>query len=460
MFNQLKAIVGEKNVILDREKMIDYTHDELFPRERNVFPAVVVKPNSTAQVAALMKLATQGNWPVVVRGGGTGLCGGCLPCPDGILLSLERMKKIKVDEENLTVEAEAGVSLRELYNLVEGKNFFFPPRPGDENATVGGVVATNAGGARAVKYGVVRNFVRGIEVVLPSGQISFLGGKLVKNSTGYNLLQLLIGSEGTLAVITKVIFTILPPIPYRLTLIVPFVSLKRALEAVFALLKSGSLPLAVEFLEKDVLLMAKTLMDKNWPSLAGEADLMIMLDGKNEEELFKTAEEIERICLSYGAIEVFVAEDKRKQEEILEIRSHLYELLKPHLVEEMDISLPPAELTAHLEQIHFLEEKLKIWLPTYGHAADGNLHTHLMKSEFKDGKWQEIPDWQKKNQEAKSFLLEDAKKRGGVISGEHGIGLVRKKYLPLFLDQAQLDLMRKIKKVFDPQNILNPEKVI
>ncbi|MFH1612189.1 MAG: FAD-binding oxidoreductase [bacterium] len=460
IITELKDIVGKENVISEKEKMINYSHDEFSLRNYDVFPEIVIKPFKTEQVSKILKLANQKKISITVRGAGTGLCCGCIPNFNSILLSLENMTKFKLDEKNVMLEAEAGVRLKDIQEIVKTSKFFFPPQPGDQNATIGGMISTNAGGTKAVKYGTIRNFVKGLEVVWANGEISILGGKIIKNSTGYNLLHLLIGAEGTLGIITKAIINLLPCSSASLTLIIPYHNLQKAIETVPEIIKSGFLPLSIEFIEKDVLEIARTLQNKHWPTKDGEADLVIILDGTNQENLLEISEKISHICFSKEAIDVFIIENKKKQDEILEIRKSLYELLKPYLVETLDISLPLAEISEHLKKVHQIEKELDVWLPTYGHAADGNVHTHLMKSKFINGKWIEIKNWKNKCETIKEILFLDAKKRGGMLSGEHGIGLIKKKYLPIFLDEIQINFMKEIKKIFDPNNILNSGKII
>ncbi|MDD5674388.1 MAG: FAD-binding oxidoreductase [Chitinivibrionales bacterium] len=458
---KLTAIVGAGNIITEKEKMIDYSHDEFSQAEIAHFPDIVVKPHTTEEVSRIMKLASEQNLPVTPRGGATGLCGGCVPIYGGIVLSLEGLKKIvEIDTENVMAVAEAGVTLQELYQAIEAKGLYLPPHPGDENATVGGLVVCNAGGARAVKYGVIRNFVRGLEVVMPDGQVTMLGGKLIKSSSGYSLLHLMIGSEGTLGVVTKAIINLYPPPQAIYTLVVPFNSLGEAIKTVPAIIQGTIMPMAVEFLERETIAVTEDFLNRTWPTKDGSAYLMIILDGSSEDELMQQAEAIGQLCLDKGALDVFVADDKTKQHNILEIRSQTYEAMRGNMLEILDVTVPRASIADFVAAVHKASEEMGIWLPTYGHAADGNVHTHIMRARFDKGKWTETPGWQEKYEKARDRVHELGKEFGGIVSGEHGIGMVKKEYLTHFLDQVQLSLMRGIKQVFDPKGICNPGKVI
>lgn len=459
---ELEKIVGDKNVIRDPEKKIDYSHDEFSLTDIAREPDVVVKPGTTQEVSRILRLADKIKVPVTPRGGATGLCGGCVPSCGGMVLSLERMNRVvEVDKHNQMIVAEAGVMLMDLYKRVEEEGLFFPPHPGDETAMIGGVIATNAGGARAVKYGVVRNYVRGLEVVLPSGSVINLGGKLMKSSTGYNLLHLMIGSEGTLGIITKATIQLMPSPQMSRSLIIPFDDLKDAIDAVPDLLTQKIIPLAVEFIPKDVIQITENFLQKRWPCTAGSTYLLIILDSPNEQLMDGLSQEVAAICMERNALDVFVADNPSKQEQVLEIRSKIYEAIKAHTLEILDIAVPRAEIAQHVKRVQEVSREFKIWLPTFGHASDGNVHTHIMKAAYENGQIVPLPEeeWKDKLERVRKALYQDCKKRGGVISGEHGIGIVKKPYLDYVLEEESIDLMRGIKKVFDPNNILNPGKI-
>jgi glycolate oxidase len=459
---ELEKIVGEKNVICDPEKIIDYSHDEFSLSDIAHEPDVVVKPNSTDEVSRICRLANEEKIPVTPRGGATGLCGGCVPFFAGIVLSLERMNRIlEVDKRNQMIVAESGVMLMDFYSRVEEEGLFFPPHPGDETAMIGGVIATNAGGSRAVKYGVVRNYVRGLEVVLPSGAVVNMGGKLMKSSTGYNLLNLMIGSEGTLGVITKATIQLMPSPLMSRSLIIPYDDLERAIDTVPELMAAKILPLAVEFIPKEVIRITEKFLRKRWPSTLGSTYLLIICDASTEEQMDRLSEQVAEICMKNGALDVFVADSPSKQQEILEIRSKIYEAIKTHTLEILDIAVPRAEIARHVRRVQEVSRKYGIWLPTFGHAADGNVHTHIMKAVHEEGNIIPLPEkeWKDKLENVRKELYRDCKERGGVISGEHGIGIVKKPYLSYVIDEESINLMRGIKKIFDPNNILNPGKI-
>jgi len=459
----LEKIVGKENVILNSERMMDYSHDEFSDAKIARMPELVVKPKTTEEVSRIMRLANEGMFPVTPRGGATGLCGGCVPTSGGIVLSLENMNKIiEVDQNNQMAVCEPGVTLMDFYGAVEEAGLFFPPHPGEESAMIGGVIATNAGGARAVKYGVIRNYVRGLEIVLPTGSVIHLGGKLMKSSTGYNLLNLIIGSEGTLGIITKATIQLMPSSEVVRYLIIPYADLEDAIETVPFLISKKILPMAVEFVPLEVIQITEEFLKKKWPCSQGETHLLIILDASCSDEIDRFSEEVAEICMEKGALDVFVADSPEKQRQILDIRSKIYEVLKPNVIEILDIAVPRGEIAKHVRKVHEVSRKYDIWLPTFGHAADGNVHTHIMKARLKDGNFIPVPEkeWREKSDKVREELYQDCKNRGGVISGEHGIGIVKKHYLSYVLEEEQLQLMRGIKRLFDPHNILNPNKIV
>ncbi len=459
---EIEEIVGRRSMIFEPDMIRDYSHDEFSLPEIAREPEIVVKPNQSEEVAAVLRLANEKRIPVTPRGGATGLCGGCVPYEGGIVLSLENMNRVlEIDEPNQMAVVEAGVRLMDFYRAVEEAGFFFPPHPGDESAMIGGVIATNAGGSRAVKYGVIRNYVKGLEVVLASGELISLGGKIMKSSTGYNLMNLIIGSEGTLCVVTKAIISLLPQPPLIRSLIIPYDELENAIESVPLMAREKILPMAVEFIPREVILITEKYLKKKWPCSEGKTYLLIILDASSEEEMDRLSETIAEICMDREALDVYVADTQKKQEEVLEIRSMIYEAIKAHTIEVLDITVPRAEIPLHVKKVKEISRKFDIWLPTFGHAADGNVHTHIMKARFEHGEFSPVPEaeWREKFGHVQRALYDDCKKRGGIISGEHGIGLVKKRFLSFILDEKQIEIMRGLKKVFDPQNILNPGKI-
>jgi glycolate oxidase len=458
----LEAAVGPENVISDPDKSIDYGHDEFSLREIAHEPDVVVKPGTTDEVAAVLRIANTQAIPVTPRGGATGLCGGCVPVRGGIVLSLERMNRVlEIDADNQMAVTEAGVRLSDFTRVVEEGGLYFPPHPGDESAMMGGLIATNAGGSRAVKYGTIRNYVRGLEVVTPTGEILKLGGKLEKSSTGYNLMHLFIGSEGTLGVVTKAVIHLKARPGIMRSFVVPFAELEPALETIPLIMKRGVVPLAVEFLEIEPITLTEEHIRKKWPTKLGKTHLLVILDAPSEAEMDRLSEAVAEICLEKGAIDVFVADTPSKQDEVLAIRSKIYDAIKAGTVEILDISVPRAEVAGHVRKVRELAARYGMWLPTFGHAADGNVHTHIMKARYEDGRMVPVPEsaWKDKADLVRMELFRDCRERGGVISGEHGIGLVKKPYLSIVLDERQIEIMRGIKRVFDPNGIMNPGKI-
>ncbi len=463
IIGELEKIVGKRNLIIDREKMHDFSHDESSQPDIVHYPDAVVKPNTTEEVSEILQLANRENIPVTPRGGASGLCGGSVPIFGGIVLSLESMNKIiEIDTANQMAVVEAGVMLGDFYEAAEEVGLFFPPHPGEESAMIGGVIANNAGGARAVKYGVVRNYVRGLEVVLPTGKIIRPGGKLMKSSTGYNLVNLFIGSEGTLGIITEAIIQLMPSPKVTRSLIIPYDKLEQAIETVPRLINKKILPMAVEFVPREVIELAEKALKKTWPVHSGTTYLLIIIDASSEDEIDKLSEAVAEVCMEKGGLDVFVADNPQKQAQVLEIRSKLFEAVKNLVLEVMDIVVPRAEIAAHVQRVQEISEKYQMWLPTFGHAADGNVHTHIMQAKYEDGELIPIPEeeWKPKLEEVRMELYKDCQLRGGMISGEHGIGVVKKHYLPFVLSEEELALMRGIKSHFDPNNILNPGKVI
>ena len=451
--DELKSIVGDRWVITQRELMESYLKDET-PDPLRPKPAeklILVKPSSTTEISSILKLANARKIPVFPVGGRTGLVGAAVPTEPGVILSLERMNKIEIDKENLMAVAEAGATLGDLIRSAESAGLFFPPHPGDEGAQIGGLIATNAGGSRAIKYGVMRNYVRGLEVVLPTGEILSLGGKLLKDNTGYDLMQLIIGSEGTLCVITKAVIRLFPKSKFMITLIVPFNNRSDALKAVPEILRSGSMPLAIEYVQIKEIMKAAEHLNENWPVQRGEAQLIIILDGISQEELLSACEEISQICESHNAIDVMLAESSEEQNRILRIRSNIYTALKPDMIDILDVAVPPRSLEKLMNQVDEIAAKYGVYLPTYGHAGDGNLHVHIMKEDVKD------LDMAKR---IKNEVYKIAISLGGVITGEHGIGKLRIENLASILDSKHIEIMKSIKKIFDPNNILNPHKVL
>ena len=459
-WKSVRDLVGDR-VTGDPVACEPYGHDECAGDEHRRQPEAVVKPIDESEVAAVVKLCRARKVPLSVRGGGTGLAAGCVPAPGGIVLSTELLNRvIDADAANCTITVQAGVTLRKLYEEVRAMSLYLPPHPGDEGAFVGGAVAANAGGARAVKYGTVRRFVLGLRVVLASGDVLDLGGKLIKSSTGYHLADLMIGSEGTLGVITQVTLALLPAVGSVQTLIAPFPTVQAAIEAVPPMLRQGVVPCAVEFVEHSAVRCAERLLNKTWPARQGTASLMVILDGRSEDDTLAQAQTIGAALEQAGALDVLVTDQSSRQAEILEIRSMLYESIRPATVEIFDVCVPRAQVAPHIGFVHELEGRFGLPLPSFGHAADGNVHTHCLHAPLRDGEFgPEIPGWRETSAEVRRALYQDVVRRQGVISGEHGIGLVKKPYLPGNVSPGLLSAMKAIKKALDPDGIMNPGKI-
>jgi glycolate oxidase len=446
---KLQDIVGPNHVVTDRERMQTYLYDETVVtlRPQPSANVVLVKPGTPQEISEIMKLANQEKTPVFIRGGGTGLCGGAIPTVDGILITMERLNKIvEMDTDNLMITVEAGVTLADILKTSEKAGLFFPPHPGDEGAQAGGMVALNAGGTRAVKYGVTRNYVKGLEVVMPTGEIMNFGGKLIKNNQGFDLLQLMINSSGLLGIITKVTFRLYPRPEATATLVVSYNNRYDAINSVPKILRSGTAPLAIEYFERDAIMETSKRLGIDWPAQKGIAYLMIILTSNSNDDLFAQAEQIAKICEDAKCVDVQVADKPQLQADILKLRSDFFSTFKDRTADALDITVPPANIGALLEKVDEIARKYNTVIPTYGHAGDGNLHSHIMKELVERGILRQV----------KREVYAETIKLGGVITGEHGIGQIRNKDLDLVPDQKQFELMSGIKKLFDPNNILNP----
>jgi len=458
----LREAVGAGNVITEADSLEPYGRDEFSLPDIRRLPEAVVRPKTTAEVAAVLRLANAGGIPVTPRGGATGLCGGCVPVRGGIVLSLERMNRIvEIDSRNQMAVLEAGVTLLEFEKAVAEAGFDFPPHPGEESAMIGGMIATNAGGSRAVKYGVIRNYVRGLEVVTAAGDVLRLGGKLIKSSTGYSLLHLFIGSEGTLGVITRAVIQFRAKPALTRSLVIPFDDLDEAVETVSLFFERGTVPLALEFVPLDVLRITEEHLLRTWPTHAGAVHLFIVVDADDEAEMDRASQALAETALERGALDVFIADTPAKQDNVLAIRSKIYEAFKAQTVEILDICVPRSEVAGHVKRVREIAARHGLWLPTFGHAGDGNVHTHIMKARYGDGRLVPMAEaeWRSTMDKVREEIFADGLARGGVISGEHGIGLVKKPYLEESLSPGQVELMRGIKRVFDPRGILNPGKI-
>lgn len=456
LLDHFRSVCGAEHVIVDEETMSNYAHDET--ENLHFLPDVVIRPRTAEELSAVMRTCNEHRIPVTPRGAGTGLSGGALPNLGGVLISTERMNSIlHIDERNLQVITEPGVITEVLQNAVKEKGLFYPPDPSSRGSCfIGGNIAENSGGPKAVKYGVVKDYVLNLQVVLPTGDIIWTGANVLKNSTGYNLTQLVVGSEGTLGIVTQIVLKLLPFPKYDLLMLAPFNSLERAGEAVSAIFRAGFTPSALELMEIDALNIVSAFVDSSAvPVSEGTAaHLIIEVDGNHAETLMSEMEAISELLQQYDCGELFFADDAQQKAELWKLRRRVAEAVKidGYTIEE-DTVVPRAELPALIRGVKALGEQYQFKAVCYGHAGDGNLHIRIKKpgSIYSLNNPDVIP--------ALRALFELVKGLGGTISGEHGIGLIQKEYMDIVFEQSQLELMRGIKKVFDPNNILNRGKI-
>jgi glycolate oxidase len=452
--NILSIIRDEERVFHGENINEDYSHDELGTVKQ--MPDIVVQVTSAEEVSSIMKYAYENNIPVTPRGSGTGLVGAAVPIHGGIIIDLSKMNKIlELDEENLTLTVEPGVLLMEIAAFVEEHDLFYPPDPGEKTATIAGNINTNAGGMRAVKYGVTRDFVRGLELVLPNGEIMEVGGKVVKNSSGYSLKDLIVGSEGTLAIVTKAILRLLPLPKKAISLLIPFPNLETAIETVPKIIKSKSVPTAIEFMQRAAIVAAEEFLGKKFPDNSSDAYLLLTFDGNSKEEVERNYENVANICLEEGALDVFISDTEERQESIWSARKAFLEAIKASTTEmdEVDVVVPRNKVAEFVKFIHELENKFEIRIKSFGHAGDGNLHIYILRDQLEE----EI--WNKKLNDVMKCMYDKSKDLNGQVSGEHGIGFAKKPYLNSSLSEEILGIMKGIKLAFDYKNILNPGKV-
>ena len=451
----IKAIINDEDRLFYGENISeDYSHDELGSIKE--MPDIVVKANTTEEVSEIMKYAYEHNIPVTARGSGTGLVGAAVALHKGIVLDLSGMNKIlELDEENLTLTVEPGVLLMEIAKFVEENDLFYPPDPGEKTATIGGNISTNAGGMRAVKYGVTRDYVRGLEVVLPNGHVMNLGGKVVKNSSGYSIKDLIVGAEGTLAIITKATLKLLPLPKKAISLLVPFENLETAIETVPKIIKSKSIPTAIEFMQKEAIVAAEEYLGKKFPDHTSDAYLLLTFDGNSREEIEKDYEKVADICLKEGAIDAFISDTEERQESIWSARGAFLEAIKASTTEmdEVDVVVPRNKVAEFVKYTNELQREYDIRIKSFGHAGDGNLHIYILRDKLDEKAWNE------KLQKVMQCMYDKSKELRGQVSGEHGIGFAKKGYLNESLSDELVGLMKGIKLTFDPKNILNPGKV-
>ncbi len=450
----LQSILGEADVIYGDSINPDYAHDELGGIEK--MPEVLVRVTETKQVSAIMKLAFERNIPVTVRGSGTGLVGSAVAVEGGILLETTKMNKIlELDADNSTVRVQPGVLLMELAAFAEENDFLYPPDPGEKSATIGGNISTNAGGMRAVKYGVTRDYVRSLTVVMPDGEILTLGAAVAKNSSGYSLKDLVIGSEGTLCIICEAVLKLVPLPKVSVSLLVPFRDMKSAIEAVPKIIRSKVIPTAVEYMSRDTILFSEDYLGKKFPDTKNDAYILLTFDGNTDEQVENDMRIVADLCLEIGAVDAYMVDTEERKKSVWSARGAFLEAIKASTTEmdECDVVVPVNKIDEFIKFTHTLAEKYNVRIPSFGHAGDGNLHIYICRDNLS------LKDWEETLKVCFDEMYTMAEKLGGLVSGEHGIGYAKKEFMKKQYGHTPVMLMQGIKKVFDTKNILNPGKI-
>jgi glycolate oxidase len=452
---RLTEIAGPKAVFSDEDTLNIYSKDETIGLSHR--PEIVVKPATPNEVLEIMRLANLENIPLTPRGKGTGLSGGAIPIYGGIVLSCERMEKIlDIDHDNLMVVTEPGIITGELQKAVEAEGLFYPPDPASlASCSIGGNVAEGAGGSRAVKYGTTKDYVNGLEVVLPSGEMISTGGKVVKDVTGYNLTQLITGSEGTMAVVTRIILRLIPLPELRRDLLVPFPSIDQAAQTVSEIIRTRIVPTAIEFMERKSFELAESFTKRKLAFREAAAHLLITLDGNQQEGLEEDQSRVGEICEKNGALDILIANSTTARDRMWEGRKCLFEAANHFgsMYKSLDVVVPRSLIPTLIRKINEVSERYRIKAMSFGHAGDGNVHVLLFKGELTDEEWERRIDRLQRD------LYKETIDLGGKITAEHGIGLLRKPFLSMNLDPCQIELLKGLKKAFDPKNILNPGKI-
>jgi glycolate oxidase len=452
----LQTLVGEKHVLFDDESLEKYGQDQT---EDLIFhPEVVVKPRTPNEIAEIMKFCNQELIAITPRGAGTGLSGGALPINKGILLSMERFNSIiEIDERNLQATVEPGVITEVFQHAVKEKGLFYPPDPASKGSCfIGGNLAENSGGPKAVKYGVTKDYVLNLEVVLPNGEIVWTGANTLKNSTGYNLTQLFVGSEGTLGIITKAVFKLLPFPKFNLLMLVPFFKVVDACASVSEIFKAGVIPSGMEFMERDAILLGAKYIGDNSFQIADnvQAHLLIEVDGNDLDVLYKDCEIITEVLQNFNCDEILFADDNAQKDRLWKIRRIVGEAVKSHSIyKEEDTVVPRAELPVLLKGVKEIGSKYGFTSICYGHAGDGNLHVNILKNNLSD------EEWNNNISIAIREIFNLCVKLKGTLSGEHGIGLVQKQYMDIAFGECLMNIQKEIKVLFDKNQILNPGKM-
>lgn len=461
LITRLQAITGTDFIIVDPESRYHYSHDET--EDYSFLPDVVVKPGSVEQVSAIMKLCYEGGIAVTPRGGGTGLSGGALPVHNGVVISMERFNQVlNIDELNLQATVEPGVITENFQNAVKERGLFYPPDPASSGSCfIGGNVSENSGGPKAVKYGVTRDYVLNLEVVLPTGDVIWTGANVLKNSTGYNLTQLMCGSEGTLGIITKIVFKLRGLPQKSVLLLIPFVTNEEACKAIAEIFRAGITPSGMEFFEREAAMKTIDYCEKIYAAKVTtpfpenmDAYLLCELDGNDDDVLMKDAERVMMVVESFQAGEILFADNASQKEELWKIRKNISPAVNAYsLTKAEDVVVPRGNLPKMIVGIKEIGKRYGFNSVCYGHLGDGNLHINIMKEEISDA------DWNTRIVEGIGEIFKLGVSLGGTLSGEHGIGIAKRPYMSLAMAEANLEVMRGIKKAFDPKGILNPGKI-
>ena len=447
--------ISDNNVFLDDKTLDEYSHDET--EDLKFYPSIVLKPNNTNEISAIIKYCNERMIPVTPCGARTGLSGGSLPIMGGVVLSTENLNSIiSIDERNMQATVEPGVINQIFRYTVEEKGLFYPPDPASKGSSfLGGNLAENSGGPKALKYGVTKDYVLNLEVVLPTGEIIWTGANVLKNSTGYDLTSLMVGSEGTLGVITKIVFKLISLPTKDITLLVPFDSAENACKAVSAIFICGITPSALEFIERDAIDWTIKYTDINMKIEDNvQAHLLIEVDGNDIEQLYVDCEKISDVLNNFNCGDILIADSNEQKDRLWKMRRLVGEAVKSNSIyKEEDTVVPRAELPKLLKGVKKIGEKYGFKSVCYGHAGDGNLHVNIIKGDMSDKKWNN------KLHKGIREIFTLTKNLGGTISGEHGIGLVQKPYIDIVFSKKEIEIQKEIKKIFDPNNILNPGKI-
>lgn len=451
-----REVCGPHAVLHGDDISEDYAHDEM-PEYGKFMPEAVLLPTATQQVAKILQHCNARGIAVTPRGAGTGLCGGAVAIEGGIVLSLVNMNRIvSLDESRLTVTVEPGVLHMELTRYLADFGLFYPPDPGEKTATLGGNIMTNAGGMRAVKYGVTRDWVAGLEAVTATGDVLTFSGPVNKNSSGYSLKDLIIGSEGTLAVVTQAVLRVLPLPQAHVSLLIPYPSIQACIDTTPKIMRAHLSPTAVEFMQREVLTLAEQFLGKRFPDTSADAYLLLRFDGPSARALQQDIDAAAEVCLQAGALDVLIADTDERQDVIWTMRGAFLEAIKSSAfsMDECDVVVPIDQIAEFLAYVREVEAEVGRAALSFGHAGDGNLHIYLLRTaEESEEAWNTACDL------FMTRLYDRAHALGGQVSGEHGIGHAKAVYLRALLGDTQVHLMRSIKQTFDPKGILNPGKV-